>query len=189
MKNFDRAKFSHYVRFSIALLAMQLVIYFVRVIFFSGIFAQAVEDARLDGNQIPRIITIALSLFAIFVFCVISSRGISGDTEKRKVFLDEAKKSEPTFKSLFDLCFKKNLTHTIIFAALQVPYLIFYSFFGLVYGFEVTHFELFYTLEAGFYEITRIGIVGFIISCVVFLALQMIFEIMVYRRWNMERIL
>ena len=66
-------------------------------------------------------------------------------------------------------------------------FLIFYSFLGYFYV-GGTGFEGFYTMHAGIYEITRIGILGFLIDCAIYFASLKLFRLIVFKNWEKDRI-
>jgi len=58
-----------------------------------------------------------------------------------------------------------------------------------VFGFSYVYptlIDKFFTLDAGFMELTGIGIVGAILSTLMFTALHAIFRFFTYRRWKSE---
>ncbi len=187
MKSFEKCGFRHYVHFFIALLIMHVATYLLRTVLFTGFFAQAVYDAQYNGNQIARTVTILYSFITTAFFCVYLALTQARSSDKRRNFLVSTQNVTLKFSDMFSLCGKKHAIHTAIYAAFQIPFLIFYSMFGIVYV-DSTAFEDFYCMEAGFYEITKIGILGFLISCALFFIFQILLETLVYKNWLRNRI-
>ena len=183
MKSLEKMGFRHYVHYAIAILAIHLASYLFRVIVFSGMFAQSVED----GDGMAKAITVCFSLVVCVIFCLYCASTYAQDGERRRSFTALAKEQSVTWKDMLRWSWKKHLIHAAMFAVFQLPFLVFYSCFGIVYV-NGTFFDSFYCMEAGFYEMTGIGIVGFFLHCGVLFIGQCIGDAVVYRQWDKQRV-
>ncbi len=189
MKNTTRESIKHYIRYVVYFLIVQLVVYFIRTMFFTSMIGQAYYDSQYNDNTAYITITIWFSIIATLSVCILTALIKSRDAEKKRLFRAEYKTSEFTVRQALALGWKRTLGHTAIWALFSIPFLVFYSIWGLTYDTAiVTQFEMFYGLQAGFYEITHIGILGFIMSCVFFFAVSMLFDLLVYKSWNSDRV-
>lgn len=173
--------FRHYVHYAIAVLAMHGAAWLCRVIVLSGVFAQSIEQE--DG--MARVILILFSLFINALFCVLYARTALQDGERRRSFLQRLKEGPISPRDRFGWMWKKTLIHVAMFGVWQLPFLAFYSAFGIVYV-NGTIFDSFYAMEAGFYEIFCNGILGFLLHAVFLLVGHILAEWLVYAIWERE---
>ena len=181
MNKIEKPGYRHYVHFTLKWLLVHLGAMLIQS-FFSGTFAQAVYDEKLYH---ARRISLFISLIAIFAFCIYEALRFRGDNELRKAFRDECKTNGLPLPTLLKMILKKHLIHTALFAVLQVPYMIFYSFFGAAYVGSLL-FEDFFCIEMGIYEITGIGIVGLLMGSALFFGLQIILDLLTFRNWKSD---
>ena len=189
MKNSTRETIKHYMRFVVYFVGIQFIVYLIRTMFFTAMVGQSYYDSRYNGNTAYVTITIVFSVIAMLSVCIITALIKARDAEKKRLFRTEYKQEDLTVKQAFLLGYKRTLGHTVVFAALSVPFLIFYSIWGYTYDTAiVSRFELFYSLQAGFYELVHSGILGFLISCATFFVVSEVFDLFIYRSWNSDRV-
>lgn len=181
MKLMEKMGFRHYVHYAIAVIAMHACTWFCRVIVLSGIFAQSVESE--DG--MARVIIIFFSLLTNVLFCVFHTRVLLQDGERRRTYLQLSKERTVSFGEQWHWMWKRSLIHVAMFAVFQLPFLVFYSSFGMVYV-NGTILDSFYALEAGFYELFYNGVLGFFLHIAFLFAGHILGEWIVYRIWDKE---
>jgi len=177
------------MRYAVYFLVIQLIVYLIRTMFFTTMIGQAYYDSRYNDNTAYITITILFSIIATVAVCIITALVGARDAEKKRLFRARFKDKKFTLKDAVSLAWRRNLGHTAVYAVFSIPFLIFYSKWGLTYDTAiVTQFEMFYSLQAGFYEITHIGIVGFLMSCAFFFVVSLLLDMIVYKSWNSDRI-
>ena len=70
---------------------------------------------------------------------------------------------------------KEYIARAVVFALFQVPFLIFFTAWGLSLT-VTTSFEKFYIMDAGAYAVTRIPIVGFLLNTAIFSLIFLVFH-------------
>jgi len=182
-KEYKNLSFRYYVNFLLILLAVHGMTWLIRAVAFSGIFAEA------QSMELPtaRIILIVYSVVCVLGFSLWRAIALARDGAARRAYLDMSTERVPSVKELLKLDLKKDLIELAVYAGLQLPFLIFYSLLGYLYVGGTT-FEGFYTMHAGIYEITKIGILGILLDCALYFASLKLFRLPVYRRWEKERI-
>ena len=182
MNKIAKPGYRHYVHFTLKWLLIHLGAMLFRNIFFASLFAQAVEDEKL---YIAKRAAFFLSMIATLLFCLYEALRLGGNAQLRRDFRHQ--ETNPSLSELIRGIWKKHWIHTAIFAVLQIPYLIFYSFFGVVYVNSMA-IEDFFCIESGFYEIVGNGILGFLLSSLLFFALQMLLELLILRSWKRDEL-
>lgn len=182
-KEYKNLSFRYYVNFSLILIAVHGMTWLIRAVAFSGIFAES-QQMELP---IARIILIVYSIACVLGFSLWRAISMARDGASRRAYLDMSVERVPTVRELLQIDLKKDLIELAVYAGLQLPFLIFYSLLGYLYVGGTT-FEGFYTMHAGIYEITKIGILGILLDCALYFASLKLFRLPVYRRWEKERI-
>ena len=181
MNKIEKPGYRHYVHFTLKWIVVHLGAMLIQS-FFAGYFAQSVYDEKI---QHARRISLLISLVAILAFCIYEALRFNGDNELRKAFRERCKTEDIPLPALAKMILKKHLIHTAIFAVFQLPYMIFYSFFGAAYVGSIL-FEDFFCIEMGIYEITGIGIVGLFMGALLFFALQIALDLLTFHRWKKD---
>ena len=175
--------FRHYVHYAIAVLAIHASAWLCRVIVLSGVFAQSIEAE--DG--MARVITIFFSLIVNTVFCILSTRILLQDGERRRAYLALCKERTPRLLERLSWMWRRHLIHIGLFAVFQLPFLAFYSRFQIAYV-NGTILDSFYILEAGFYELFGHGVVGFLLHNAFLFVGQCVGDLIVYHMWEKEKL-
>ena len=123
---------------------------------------------------------IMFTFFSLFISFELSSKG-----ELRREFTDIMKTEKMSARLLWSLSGKPIVRYGIVYFLFQLPFVIFHHFFGFEYV-APTVIDNFYTLDAGFMELTGIGILGAVLSTLMFTVLHALFRFMTYRRWKSE---
>ena len=182
-KEYKNLSFRYYVNFALILLAVHGMTWLIRVVALSGIFS----EAQVMEFPISRPILIVYSIICVLGFSLWRAISMARDGEKRRAYLDMSVERVPSAKELLKIDLKRDLVELAVYAGLQLPFLVFYSFWGYLYVGGTT-FEGFYTMHAGIYEITRIGILGILMDCALYFVTVKLFRLPVYRQWEKERI-
>lgn len=122
-----------------------------------------------DAANVVLIFDVAVNI----VFVLIYSKALASFSDYSKSIRDAMK--DPAFTVLGyykKTQMKLDLLKVAVFAVFQLPFLIFYSIFGVSFLY-ITSFEQFYIFEAGYYAAVGIPILGFLIADAVFAAALM----------------
>ena len=183
-REYKNLSFRYYVNFALILIAVQGMTWLIRAVAFSGIFSEAQAMGELS---LGRTILIIYSIVCVIGFSAWRAVSMSRDGAARRAYLDMSADHLPNVKELLQIDLKKDLVELAVYAGLQIPFLIFYSAFGYRYVGGI-FFEGLYTMHAGIYEITRIGIIGILMDCALYFVTVKLFRLPVYRTWERERI-
>ena len=182
-REYKNLSFRYYVNFALILMAVHGMTWLIRAVAFSSIFS----ESQVMGLSLARTILIIYSIVCVLGFSLWRAISRARDGASRRAYLDMSVERVPTAKELLRLDLKKDLIELAVYAGLQLPFLIFYSVLGYLYVGGTT-FEGFYTMHAGIYEITKIGIIGILMDCALYFASVKLFRLPVYRQWEKERI-
>ncbi len=175
------------VRHGIRFFLLALLAHTVSLIFYLLIAARIIKSELAYADSNHRGTLIFFSLLMTLLFLVMIAVSNARDGEKRRGWLLRTKEWHPTAKERFLALLPEALAETLVWLGLQLPFLIFYSFAGFDYVYT-TGLEWFYAIEAGIYEITRIGILGFLLDGVLFFAVSMLLRLYYHRAWEKDRI-
>jgi len=165
------------------LVIIHVIALVMRAVFLASIIAQSVEAE--DG--IAWGATVLFSFVIVAIFSVWRGVELARNGEARRAFLTDTAEQSPTLTFSLTRVFQRNAVDFILFAVMQLPFLIFYAAFGYYYT-GGTILERFYSMEAGFYVLTGWGVLGFLISCAYYILLQTVIELIVYKLWDRDRI-
>ena len=169
------------ILFSAKLFIYHLAACVLYIIMFSpATGAELAHDTKGEVGILSFFCVIAITLFSLFISFELSSKG-----ELRRDFTTLMKTEAFTLKLLWSLSRKPLVRYGIIYFVIQLPFAVFHHFFGFEYVYP-TVIDNFYTMDAGFMELTGIGIVGAILNTLLFTALHALFRFMTYRRWKNE---
>ena len=178
-----RALVRHGIRFFVLALLAHTVSLIFYLLFAARIIKQ--EAAYNDGNH--RGTLIFFSILMTLIFLVIIAVSNARDGEKRRAWLARTKEWQPTAKERFFTLLPEALTETLAWLLLQLPFLIFHSFAGFDYVYT-TGFERFYAMDAGLYELVRIGVLGFLLDGILVFAVSMLLRFYYHSTWEKDRI-
>lgn len=77
--------------------------------------------------------------------------------------------------------FKEDLLRIAVVFVFQIPFTVFYALAGISYMYS-TAFEMFYIMDAGYYAVTGIPIVGLLLGTVVFGVIFFLFRLLFLRK-------
>ena len=138
-------------------------------------------------STLERNILIIFSMLATLIHALITGFELSGDGERRRAFLQTLKSQSFSPLLMLNTAAPDLTLMTVCHLAFQLPFVLFYHAFGFFY-FSPTFIEEFYCMEAGWMELTRIGLVGALLQTLVFIIIVTIVRYTVYSRWNKEKI-
>ncbi len=167
MIKYIRDNFKKFVNFTLILLAGQWVfskaIYAITI---RGPFMQMSLFDYLYGRAIVLLCT--YDIVCVFLLCLFYAY-ITSHSAEHFNRIKEAMKA-PGFKLseyFADLYLTDNIYRIAIFAIIQLPYTVFYAFFGFSFEYSM-RFESFFRLEAGIYLATEHWLIGFVASMALF---------------------
>ncbi len=132
---------------------------------FNRIVAEMAEDGMVArGNTV----VLLFGLASLLIFCIYYTISGARDAEYTSV-LKAAMKEEgfSVLRYFAKTQCKMNLYRVVAFAVFQIPFAIFFAFFGFSLDLT-TGVEAFYRLEAGMYGLTGSWLLGFVLMTLVF---------------------
>ena len=151
--------------FGILLLAHFLAMLVFGIILSTSVTQMVVEDELL-GRAKRTVFIYDLVVFVI-ASIVYSSIEVSFN-EHKKMIKDAVREEGFDFREFLKATYlKDHLIRLGIYAAFQIPYLIFFAVWGAEFQYPTT-FEQFYIMDTGAYALTGIAILGFLINILVF---------------------
>jgi len=163
----------------------------VTLIMFSLFISRMIETEIINKTGIENRVLIGYALFATFIHILITGLELARDGERRRAFnmlLDQ----RPFTASLpFWLMLPELKAITVCHVVFQIPFVIFYHALGMYYqtpGAPAMLMEKFYCMDAGWMELTGVGIVGALLHTLVFVLCTGVIRYLVYLRWKKEKI-
>ncbi len=132
--------------------------------------------------HITYVSTLIFDAAYLVVFVLIQNRILSMPPSVRNEIRQAAK--EPGFSPLRTwrkLYLRDTLYAVILFSVLQLPFLFFFSKFGLSFS-EAIFMDKFYLMDAGFYLVTQSAVLGWLLSSFYFALVLFLFHLLSVRR-------
>lgn len=156
------------------------------ILFF--LFAKRMIDAEVyHESGLERPILIIFSMVATLIHALITGFELSGDGERRRAFLQLLDKRPFTPLLPLETASPDLTMMTVCHLAIQLPFVLFHHALGFFYP-RLTVIEQFYSMDAGWMELTRVGIIGALLHTLVFILIVTAVRYVVYCRWNKEKI-
>ena len=156
------------------------------ILFFLFVKRLIVTEMQHEST-LERNILIIFSMLATLIHALITGFELSGDGERRRAFLQTLKTHSFSPLLMLNTAAPDLTLMTLCHLAVQLPFVLFYHAFGFFYP-SPTIIEEFYCMEAGWMELTRIGVIGALLQTFVFIIIVTIVRYTVYSRWNKEKI-
>lgn len=164
-----------------------LVYHGVTMILFFLFIKRMIESEVYHESGLERNILIIFALLATLIHALITGFELSGDGERRRAFL-QLLKNQPYSPLLSLNTAVPDLTViAICHIGFQLPFVLFYHALGFFYP-HLTIVEEFYCMDAGWMELTRIGMIGALLHTLVFILIVAIVRYTIYAKWNKEKI-
>ncbi len=154
-------------RKAIKWLGILVIAHIVALIFFSLIMSGSVanlsEDYPLKANRTVLTYNIIFNVVFAFMYFKINTSFL----DYRKNFKETLRAENYSFSKYFkEEILKEQLVMSLVFALFQLPFVIFYSIFGMSLLYPIL-LEQFYIMDAGAYLVSGSGIVGLILNTVI----------------------
>ena len=163
-----------------------VLLFFALGAIFKQLFLQnmIIESLRHeDGAAFT--ITVVYSLIFTVILCVSYGLYVGRESETRRLTVKQINASDFDAKHFWQGEFKENLLRVGIFCALQLPMLLLCSI--VEYAFEYqTGVEIFYAGTAGFYIMTPVPLIGWILSGIYLFGLLMLTRYIQLRVWQRD---
>jgi len=161
------------------------------LILFSLFISRMIEAEMINKTGIESHVLIAYALFATFIHILITGLELARDGERRREFnmLLDQRPFTPLLP--LKLMLPEWTTISICHLAFQVPFVVFYHALGMYYqtpGAPAMLMEKFYCMDAGWMELTGVGVVGALFHTLVFALCTGILRYLVYLNWKKEKI-
>lgn len=157
-------------RNAIKWLGILLIAHIVALLFFSLIMSGSV--ARLSEEYPSRANSTVLTFNIVFnvIFAFLYFKFNTSFVDYRKKFKAVVKADGFSFAKYFkEEILKEQLVMSLVFALFQLPFVIFYSIFGMSLIYPIL-FEQFYVMDAGAYLVSGSGIFGLLLNTAIFTA-------------------
>lgn len=155
---------------------------------FKAMFLQGmIEDSLYYEDGGAKTITILFALVFPVVLCALNALYVGRESETRRLTVKQIAAADFDAKAFWVGEVKMNLWRMVIYLAAQIPMLLFCSIFSYSYDYQI-FIEAFYAGTAGFYVLTPVAILGWLLSGIYLLALQMVTRYIILRVWQREAI-
>lgn len=175
----------NHLTFLLKLLITRVIALMIYGIMFSSSAAQAAD------NGDPAVADLLLSVFGAMAFAIFNLVLIlqyARNGSLRREFWAATRDRTLAHTDLMRYSLREILICTAIFAAVQLPYCIFYTAFGYNHIYAIFIDQLF-IMDVGFYTLCGgSGFLGLIVSAALFAAVQLTARMLVLHRWDAERL-
>ena len=155
---------------------------------FKAMFLQGMIETSLEAEDgFAKIITILYALAFPVVFCLNFGLFVGRESETRRLTVKQMSQAEFDAHAFWLEEIKLDAWRTAIYLAVQFPMLLFCSIFTYSYDYQII-IEAFYAGTAGFYVMTPIALIGWLLSGIYLFALLLVTRYITLRIWQKEAI-
>ena len=162
---------THTFKRAVQLLGILMLLHLIAMLFFGLFFSNSISHLSEDDPARANSTIFVFNIVFISVFVAVLAKLETSFADFRRELKDELK--SPGF-SLIKYWKKHHFRDTImiliLFAVFQIPFVIFYSIWGMALQYP-TLFEQLYIVDAGSYLLTNSAVFGILINMVIFGAL------------------
>jgi hypothetical protein len=178
-----KKKFKQAVRF----LIKNFLYHAVTLILFSLFVERMIETELYHETGLEKNVLIIFGLLATVIHILIAGLELSGDGESRRAFCKLLDQRPFTPSLPLKVAGPELKVIAICHLAFQLPFTLFHHLLGFYYPIP-TLIEKFYCMDAGWMELTGLGIVGALLHTIVFMLGTTALRYLVYLRWKKEKI-
>jgi len=184
---------SFYFRKAIQWLGILVLAHVVAMILFGLFLSSYVTNLVIEEIYSEAYVTVfGFCLVFDILFCIAYFKIETSFISYRKELKESIRSGNFTLIGNFkEKKLKEYIIRISVFVLFQIPFLLFFSFFGLSFT-ATTGFERFYIMDAGAYALTRIPILGFTLNTLIFSAIylgaQLLFSFLTERSLKKEMI-
>lgn len=141
--------------------------------------------ARFEDNDLIEVAHVRTFFFSVIIeilLCVLYLKITSSFSEHVRNMKNAMKEGGLSLLSYYKKnFFKEDLLRIAVVFVFQIPFTVFYALAGISYMYS-TAFEMFYIMDAGYYAVTGIPIVGLLLGTVVFGVIFFLFRLLFLRK-------
>ncbi len=178
MKQANFKKMVHWLGLVLMFLAIAALF---KALFLQGLIVQSLEHE--DGMAFT--ITLVYALFFPTVLCLSYGLHIGRESETRRLTVKQMNEADFDKKAFWQGEIKENLLRTDIYLALQLPMLLFCTIFEYSFDYQI-FLESFYAGTAGFYIMTPVPLIGWVLSGVYLFGLLMLTRFVQLKIWQKD---
>jgi hypothetical protein len=130
-------------------------------------------------------ITLVYALFFPTVLCLSYGLHVGRESETRRLTVKQMNEADFDKKAFWQGEIKGNLLRTGIYLALQLPMLLFCTIFEYSFDYQI-FLESFYAGTAGFYIMTPVPLIGWVLSGVYLFGLLMLTRFVQLKIWQKD---
>lgn len=160
----DRNLFKSMVKW----LGILILAHIASMLIFGIVFSGSIGYLYEDEPTRAKIFVVIYNIVFDAIFVALCSKLESSYVEYRKTMKESLKNNSFSvlghFKTAF---FKEHIIKIAIFMAFQIPFVIFFSLFGISLQYPIV-FEQFYYMDAGCYMLTGSAILGWLLNTIIF---------------------
>ena len=155
---------------------------------FKTLFLQGmIDDSMQYDDGVAKTITILYALVFPMTLCLNYGLHVGRESETRRLTVKQIESANFDAIAFWKEECKINLLRAAIYLAAQLPMMIFCSIFAYSYDYQII-IEAFYAGTAGFYVMTPIAFLGWLLSGVYLFVLLMVTRYITLRVWQREAI-
>ena len=153
---------------------------------FKTLFLQGMIDDSMEYEDgAAKTITILFALVFPMTLCLNYGLHVGRESETRRLTIKQMGAASFDIRVFWKEECKTNLYRTAIYLAVQLPMLIFCSIFAYSYDYQI-FLEKFYAGVAGFYVMTPVAMLGWLLSGVYLFVLLMVTRYIQLRVWQRD---
>ena len=161
-----------------------VLMFFAIGAFFKELFLQnmIIESLRHeDGAAFT--ITVVYALIFPVILCLSYGLHVGRESETRRLTVKRISTADFNAKHFWQGEVRENLLRAGIFGGLQLPMLLLCSIVDYAFEYQ-TGIEIFYAGTAGFYIMTPVALIGWVLSCIYLFGLLMLTRYIQLRVWQ-----
>lgn len=155
---------------------------------FKAMFLQGMIETSLEADDGgAKIITILYALVFPIVLCLNFGLFVGRESETRRLTVKQMSHSEFDAQAFWLDEIRLDAWRVAVYLLAQLPMLIFCSLFTYAYDYQII-IETFYAGTAGFYVMTPVALIGWLLSGIYLFALLLVTRYFTLRAWQKEAI-
>ena len=160
-----------------------LLMFFALAAIFKALFLQGmIVDSLEHDDGAAFVITLVYALIFPVILCLCYGLHVGRESETRRLTVKQMRGADFDAKRFLQAEIKENLLRSGIYLALQLPMLLFCSIFAYSYDYQI-FIEAFYAGVAGFYIMTPVALIGWLLSGIYLFGLLMLTRYIQLKIW------
>lgn len=163
-----------------------VLLFFAIAALFKALFLQGMIDDSMEYEDgAAKVITILFALVFPITLCLNYGLHVGRESETRRLTVKQLEAEHFDARTFWWEECKMNLWRAAIFLGAQIPMMIFCSIFSYSYDYQI-FIEAFYAGTAGFYVMTPIALIGWLLSGIYLFGLLMLTRYIQLRIWQRD---